>query len=135
MGDKPVMRAFIVTLAFIIAILALGVALVRQAGAHSWYSGRKDPVSGYGCCGGSDCNVFKAETGKTIFPEAEGYRIKLTLEEARAVNPDAMFPVDALVKWDRVQASETSDWNICIYATNRSAPNYGVICLFEPPNS
>lgn len=119
----------------IVLIAAAGILQLREAGAHSWYSGKRNPVSGYGCCGKQDCNSFKAELGKTIFPESDGIRVRLTLEEARAINPQAMFPIDALVTWDRLQPSEDFDWHICLYATNRTAPSHGVICLFEPPNS
>lgn len=37
-----------------LAVAALG-ALADRALAHDWYTGRTNPVTGLGCCGGVDC--------------------------------------------------------------------------------
>lgn len=61
------------------------------------------------------------------------YRIRLSLEEARAINPVAELPVDGLVTWDRVQPSETNEFAICLMPYNRTERAGGVFCFFEPP--
>lgn len=51
------MKPMFIIIAIIWAIVTvLGVALwVTPAPAHDWYSGIRNPGSGVGCCGGSDC--------------------------------------------------------------------------------
>lgn len=113
--------------AFVAAFLCL------PAQAHDWYGSKRDPVLGFSCCGGNDCNVLKLDPG-VMTATPEGYRIRLSLVQAREINPDAMQPIDALVKWDRVQPSETGDWHICIAMDMRLPPSHGIYCLFEPGN-
>lgn len=101
--------------------------------AHDWYSDRHDPVHGWSCCGGHDCAVLELAPG-VLSAEPDGYRIRLTLEQAQKINPYAMSGIDALVTWDRVQDSETADWHLCIAESYRGPPGYGVYCLFQPPS-
>ena len=105
---------------------------IGQAHAHDWFTTKRDPVFGWGCCGGHDCAPFKPN-GRNITAERDGYRIRLTLDEARAINPHASAPVDGVVSYDRVQPSETDEWAICIMESNRGTRSAGVFCLFEPP--
>jgi hypothetical protein len=100
--------------------------------AHSWYSQRQDPVYRNGCCGGSDCSKID---GSWLTQEEAGYRVRLTVDQARAVNPNASYPVNAMVGWNRVQISEDGNFHLCIFTFDRSLPFEGVICLFVPPNS
>jgi hypothetical protein len=108
------------------------LAMAGAAMAHSWYSSRVDPEYLNGCCGGTDCHELD---GSLVIPEADGYRIRLTIDQARRINPGALFPVDALVPWRRVQPSEDGNWHICIFPSSRHAPRGGIICFFAPPNS
>lgn len=124
----------------ILAVLVLAAVigwqvLVLNAQAHDWYSFKRDPVHGWSCCGGNDCAVFKVKRGINLIAQTEGYRIVLSTEEAREINPLARFPIDAVVTWDRVQMSETNDWGLCISAYRREAPSFGIYCLFEPPST
>lgn len=115
-----------------LAAFFLLVVMVRQAHAHDWFSRKVDPVFGWRCCGGNDCKVIRPN-GRNITAEKDGYRIRLSLEEARAINPVAELPVDGLVTWDRVQPSETNEFAICLMPYNRSPRAGGVFCFFEPP--
>lgn len=116
-----------------LAAFFLLVVMVRQAHAHDWFSRKVDPVFGWRCCGGNDCKIIKPN-GRNITAEKDGYRIRLSLDEARAINPSATMPLDGIVTWDRVQPSETNEWAICIKPNDRSPKAGGVFCLFEPPS-
>jgi hypothetical protein len=114
-------------------IVALVLAFAGSASAHEWYSKRSDPVHKWSCCGGNDCNVFKIRPGN-VMAEMDGLRIVLSLSQAMEINPHAMEGINALVPWNRIQASETNDWGICIATSTRIKPSYGIYCLFEPPS-
>jgi hypothetical protein len=116
------------TVAAVLLILAVTPAL-----AHSWYSKKVDPVWGNSCCGGNDC-AHLVVTPANVTAEADGYRIRLTHEEAKKINPYTTSGIDALVTWDRVQPSEDGNWHLCIMTSYRDAARGGVYCLFAPPN-
>lgn len=115
-----------------VAAALVAAFLCPPVRAHEWFSQKRDPVFGWGCCGGHDCKVIRPN-GRNITAEKDGYRIRLSLEEARAINPVAELPVDGLVTWDRVQPSETNEFAICLMPYNRSPRAGGVFCFFEPP--
>ena len=117
-----------------IIIAALVTVFSAPAFAHDWYSGHHDPVYRWSCCGGHDCATWTIRKG-SIKAEATGYRVTLTLDEARAINPYSMYPVDALVVWNRVQASEDGNFHLCIMASNRTTESGGIYCLFAPPST
>jgi hypothetical protein len=48
-------------LLLITALLYLGWIALTPAQAHEWFSGQRNPVSGYGCCNGSDCHLIETE--------------------------------------------------------------------------
>lgn len=54
------------------------------ARAHDWYTGTKDPVSGYSCCGGYDCaevldtDVRAIQGGYIYIPTSEFIENKRT---------------------------------------------------------
>lgn len=121
LGTLPISAAFVA--AFLLPSSAL---------AHDWYSKRTDPRYAFPCCGGHDCAAFPFAIGKNIFPTEEGYRIVLSVEEARRINPAATAPIDAIVEWNRVQVSEDGRWHICIADSFRLAPHFGILCFFEP---
>ncbi|TMJ35180.1 MAG: helix-turn-helix domain-containing protein [Alphaproteobacteria bacterium] len=100
--------------------------------AHDWYSSTADPVYQSNCCGGHDCAPVDSEWVSEV---AEGYRLKMTIDQARTVNPAAETPVDAVVPWSRIQSPPTAThaFYACIYDRDRAAPRYGVICFFATP--
>lgn len=112
------------------AVLAM---LATTAWAHSWYSLKYDPVLRNSCCGGHDCAMWAIQPGE-IAAEADGVRIRLSLERTRTINPYSTRPLDTVVVWDRVQPSEDGNWHLCIPALERGAPFWGVYCLFMPAN-
>lgn len=116
----------------LIAIITY-LAAVFPANAHSWYSEKRDPVFRTPCCGGNDCAMWAIQPGEIEAVEA-GYRVRLSLEATRFINPKSLFPIDALVIWDRVQPSEDGNWHLCISESYREGLNQGVYCLFAPPN-
>lgn len=114
-------------------VLAITAILPAPAHAHSWYSKKTDPVWGNSCCGGSDCATWAIRPG-SLSAEDDGYRVRLTLEESRKINPYSTHPIDALVTWDRVQPSEDGNWHLCVMTTHRDNNRGGIYCLFAPPN-
>ena len=108
--------------------------MVHSVLAHDWYSSTADPLYSSNCCGGHDCApVDPAWVRET----KEGYRLTMTADQARTVNPAAVTPIDAVIPWSRVQAPpENKDgkpFYACIYDRDRSPPRNGVICFFSTP--
>jgi len=123
-------------MSFLTILSLVTAALVHaapQAEAHSWYSKKTDPVFKQSCCGGSDCGMMIV-TRKVLSAEAEGYHIRLTLEETRKINPYSQAPIDAVVTWDRIQPSEDGNYHICLMTYHRDNIRGGIYCLFAPPN-
>jgi hypothetical protein len=136
------MNPLIVALGALITGCLLCIAMIlgivwmsNSAHAHSWYSGKTDPVFGGSCCGGSDCNKFAAIPDESITAEDDGYRIILTHEQAKTINPWATSGINALVTYDRVQPSEDGNWHICIMTSHRDNMRGGIYCLFSPPDT
>jgi hypothetical protein len=100
--------------------------------AHDWYSSTSDPVYQSSCCGGHDCAPVDSAW---VSEEREGYRLTMTLDQARTVNPSAQAPVDAIVPWSRIQSPPHADHEFyaCIYDRDRAPPRKGVICFFATP--
>lgn len=115
-----------------ITTLITAPVLASRAEAHSWYSQKKDPVTQLGCCGGSDCNTLIIEPG-VISAEVDGYRIRLTVEQAARINPGRHAPLDVLIPWKRVQPSEDGNWHICIPRWNDTTVG-NFYCFFAPPS-
>ena len=108
-----------------------------SAQAHDWYSQKVDPVHKKGCCGGSDCAVLPIDIPGVLSVEKDGYRVRLTLEQAQKINPYRIQAFDHLIPWDRVQPSEDLNYHICILAKDYDVgwrdPRDGTYCFFEPP--
>lgn len=117
-----------------LAALAASFAIAPQAHAHSWYSEKSDPVFGNPCCGGTDCGLLTVSRN-VLSAEQRGYRIRLSLEQTRKINPFSAAPIDALVPWDRIQQSEDGNYHICLMTYHRDKMRGGVYCLFAPPDS
>lgn len=111
--------------------LAVFLLLAGPAHSHAWYAQKQDPVYLNGCCGGYDCHELD---GGLVEAEAEGYRIRLTLQQAQQINEYTIEPIDALVTWARVQPSMDGNWHLCIFTVDRTEPRNGVLCLFAPPS-
>ena len=108
------------------------LSFAHPAASHEWYSKRTDPVWNYRCCGGEDC----ASVNPEWVTEVEGgYRLRMSLEQARTVNKNATAPIDAFIPWDRVQSppNATHLFDACIFNSDRRAPTNGVICFFVTP--
>lgn len=118
---------------FLLAIFLL--VLAAPAAAHEWYSEKRDPLyPRQSCCGGMDCAQLQIEPG-VLSAEADGYRVRLTLEQSRRINPWSKAPIDALIVWERVQPSEDGNYHICIMSNHRDNARQGVYCFFAPPNT
>lgn len=117
------------------ALGAGGLALflmLSSAMAHEWYGKRVDPTTGSQCCGGKECGELD---GRLIIPDTYGYRITLTLAQARKINVETTSGIDAVIPWSRIQQSEDGGFHICILTNDRTPPEYGIQCFFAPPNS
>ena len=122
------------------AVLAV-LALTTPAVAHDPYSGKTDTVYGNGCCGGADCSILEVEPGM-LAGEVDGYRIRLSLEEARKINPFRAKPVDTLVTWERIQPSWDGNYHLCLRTHDArdvfGEPDTGrgaAYCFWAPPNT
>lgn len=123
-----------------LAVLLFSLLIPAKTWAHDWYVGKRDPVTGGGCCttaatdGYGDCAQLVIEPG-VLTGVAEGYRLRLTEEQARRINPLRQGPVDTVIPWDRVQASHDGNFHLCI--PSREAPNMAAdfYCFWAPPNS
>lgn len=118
-----------------ILVLAMFILALTAHGAHSheWYSHRQDPVTKHGCCGGTDCAQLIIGPG-TISAEPSGYRVRLSIEEARRINAYRIDALDTIVPWDRVQDSEDGNYHICIPTQNGRVLDE-IYCFFAPPNT
>ena len=112
------------------------LALVCPANAHDIYVGTTDPVTHGICCttsehdGYGDCGQLRIEPGM-LTPEVGGYRLRLTIEQARRVNPLRTVPVDTFVPDARIQPSMDGNFHLCLPAF--TAPNRGdFFCFFQP---
>lgn len=126
---------WLVALGIIIAaaLFCLVMIFTGMANAHSWYSKRSDPVWNNSCCGGTDCHELD---GRFVTAETEGLRVRLTAEQARAINPKRNLAVDAVVEWNRIQISEDGNYHICLMTYfNVMDRRHGVWCMFAPPNT
>lgn len=132
------MRRIVVLAALVAAFVFL--APVIAAHAHDWYVGKRDPVTGGSCCTTSatatygDCAQLAVDPG-VLSGDVDGYRLRLTEEQARRINPLRQGPVDTVIPWDRVQASHDGNFHLCI--PSREAPNMAAdfYCFWAPPNS
>jgi hypothetical protein len=62
------------------------------ARAHDWYSSTADPVFQSNCCGGHDCAPVDPAWVSEV---SEGYRLTMTANQARTVNPAAQFGAES----------------------------------------
>ena len=114
------------------AIVAI-MAVTSPTQAHDWYSDRHDPVFRNACCGGTDCAPLDV---KFVTIEDAGFRVRMTADQGKAINPYRWTDVDALIEWDRVQVSEDGRYHICLKPTNiPSDTHHGVWCFFAPPST
>lgn len=91
-----------------------------RAEAHDWYTGTKNPVTGYGCCGGNDCAKIPVTSGKAI---TGGYRITLMPGDHPLVTRPHIFTVPT----KEVQFSQDGEYHVCLY------PNEDHLrCVFVP---
>jgi hypothetical protein len=133
------MRRLAVLAALVAAFVFLAPVL---AAAHDPYTGLRDPVFGNGCCGGEDCAILKVEPGM-IEGELDGYRIRMTADQARQINPYRTAPVDTLITWDRIQPSWDGNFHICLRSYDPVMPFTGepddkkgsAYCFWAPPNT
>lgn len=122
--------------ALVAAFVFLAPVIANEARSHEPYSKLKDPVTGYACCGGSDCAVLDIVPG-VLDTNENGYVITLTGEQARAINPDRKQPVSFVVPWSRVQESWDGKFRVCIapdpYMGHEHPDRF--YCFWAPPNT
>lgn len=122
--------------AVFLCVLALAMLTSRGAYAHESYTGRNDPVTTLGCCGGGDCAPVPLDAD-WVQPVAQGYRVTLTVEQAMTFNKYATQPIDTIIPWKRVMVIGTDRkpymgppalYHICIV-------NNQLQCLFASPGT
>jgi hypothetical protein len=118
-------------------ILAALLFSATASSAHDWYIGQRDPVTGGSCCTtaasakSGDCNELLIEPG-VLEPVPEGYRIRLTVEQARRLNPLRTMPVDTIVPEERIQESGDGNWHMCIPSYPVGNMQADFFCFFRP---
>ena len=105
----------------------VGLCLAGSASAHGPFAGKVDPAYNSNCCGGSDCATIPADWVDEV---EYGFRISMSVDQAKTINPLAALPVEAVVPHLRVQWD--SDYHGCIFPKDRSQPRGGVICFWVP---
>ena len=106
------------------------------AEAHDGYVGKHDPVTGGSCCttsktdGYGDCAKLVVEPG-VLEPVPEGYRLRLTVEQARKINPLRRWPVDTIIPEERIQESEDGNFHLCIPGYP-GGMRYDFFCFWRP---
>lgn len=126
--------------AFVVGLALLTLAAMKSSAyPHDIYLGRKDPKTGGSCCstnagaGYGDCAKLTIEPG-VLTAEADGYRIRLTEEQAQRINPFRSGSVDVVVTWDRVQESPDGNWHICIPGQKLETMRSDFYCFMAPNN-
>ena len=117
------------------AFLLMWVSSV--AGAHSWYSGKRDPIfNATTCCGNTDCGPLPPSA--ISYPNGE-LRVTLSLEEARLINPKRSEPFDEIIPYERIQTVPPEGGagpHICLMEKNRASEGdlrQGFFCIWLPP--
>lgn len=114
-----------------VALLALSCL---PALAHDEYTGKTDPYTTSSCCGGHDCDALEVEPGM-LTGEEDGYRLRLTEEQARKINPQRKGAVDTFIPRNRIQPSWTGEYHLCIPNYYMETMRADFYCFWEPPNS
>lgn len=109
----------------------LFLAPIVAALAHDWYTGTHDPVTGGQCCGGQDCRKLVVEPG-VLEPIPEGYRLRLTAEQAKKINPLRNLPVDTIIPESRIQPSEDGNFHVCIPGYPSPGMRADFYCFWAP---
>lgn len=114
-----------ITFAICSGLAALGIALLfwaARAEAHEWYSSTNDPETGFGCCGGNDCD----EIDEADVKEVKGGVVYL--------------PTNEFIPEQRVQQSRDYRYHRCVYlgsfTNSRTGESYeqgDTRCFFRPP--
>lgn len=113
--------------------LAILLLMSGAAQAHDWFEGTIEPITNLPCCSGNtgsthvDCQPIPAEMSGIIQEMEDGYRVTLTLDQAKFFNDQSTNPVDEVVEYASVQAGLSNGFAMCIY-------NNHVRCFFVPSN-
>lgn len=120
------------TAAVLAAFLVSGPAL-----SHDGFEDRTDPVTGVSCCTSEpgakdvDCGVLNVEPGMLELVE-DGYQLKLTEAQARAINPQRTGSVNTFIPRNRVQQSWDGQYRLCIPPRRYDYMPADIYCFFAP---
>ena len=109
-------------------IAFISLILAGHANAHSWYSGKTDPVLNLKCCGDHDCHPIASSDVRST---RQGYYVKQPKPYSQNDPPTGEW----FIPWDRVQAAPDDRYHICenLYPTFRVG-RYRMrwTCFFAP---
>ena len=109
-----------------IALVCL--VLAGDASAHSWYSGRTDPLLHLKCCSDHDCHPVASSDVRST---PEGFYVRQPQPYSRNDPPTGEW----FVPRDRVQSAPDDEYHICenLYPTFREG-RYRMrwMCFFAP---
>lgn len=112
------MHKMILTAAFV-------ACFAVPAFAHSWYTGKTDPVTKVSCCGGTDCAPISADDVREV---SGGY---------------VYLPTGEFIEHARVQPAHDWEFHRCVFLQDQMNWETGEIlhrkgatrCFFAPPGS
>ena len=117
-----------------IRVLTILLLMAVPAAAHDWYTGTIDPVTLGSCCGTQDCAALKIEPG-VLEGHVDGYRLRLTAEQAAKINPLRKMPVDTIIKWERIQPSPDGSFHLCLPTYPTPTMRADFFCFWAPPST
>lgn len=119
------LRAQQLLLAFILGLVLM--LMVGQASAHEWYSGQRNPATGWSCCGGNDCaRIEESSVERGESNGVDGYFVDIPILAGHAVEASlATSTVRAFIPADQALPSRDGDYHACYW---NNAPR----CFFMP---
>ncbi|WP_140871538.1 hypothetical protein [Mesorhizobium sp. B2-8-3] len=115
------------------------LALIGNAEAHDWYTGKTDPVLHYDCCGGNDCHPIDPSHVRMT---KDGYFVR----PPRPFYPNEPQEPEWFIPRERVQTSPDDQYHICerlmtFYRTLTPHMSFEAYhrfrwtCFFAPPGT
>lgn len=114
--------------------IILLMALATPASAHDVFTDLQTPHGGLCCTGpsqpGRDCERVPAKWVPQVIREVpgRGWRITLTVAQAKFFNKTSIFPIDQVVPYNEVIGGLASGWGLCVLHEQ-------VRCLVGPSNT
>lgn len=108
------------------------LVLTSVSSAHDIFVGTIDPVEHQQCCNGvgtpPDCKIVPPEMAGVVQETDGGYRVTLTITQARYWDQTTVRAIDEVVPYERVQGGLSRGFAICVHSNK-------IWCFFGPSNT